>query len=390
MPPLDVVLVEPYHGGSHAAWAEGLAAHSRHRVHLVTHPGRHWAWRMQGGALTLARAVERVTAGLAAEGRRPDVLLASDMVHLPALLGLARRALAGVPVVLYLHETQLTFPLSERTAAGGGAGADLTYAMTNWLSMAAADRVVFNSEHHRRAWFAAVPGFLARFPDERHTALVAEVEARSTVLPVGVDVGRFAPVARDAAPLADRRADRRADGRPTVLWNHRWEHDKDPDAFADAVEAVAARGVDFRLILAGQQFQAVPEALTRLRHGPLAERIIHDGTAPGDTYPALLAQADVAVSTARHEFFGVAVVEAVAAGALPLLPHRLAYPELVPGPDPYLYGSPAELVDRLVWALTDRDGRRRSADAARHHVQRFGWSVVAPRYDDLLNAVAAA
>lgn len=335
---------------------------------------------MQGGALTLARAVERVVAGLADGGRRPDVLLASDMVHLPALLGLARPALAGVPVVLYLHETQLTFPLSERAAAGGGAGADLTYAMTNWLSMAAADRVVFNSEHHRRAWFDALPGFLARFPDERHTALVAEVEARTSVLPVGVELGRFAPVTRARA----------AGGPPTVLWNHRWEHDKDPDAFADAVAAVAARGVDFRLILAGQQFQAVPEALTRLRHGPLAERIVHDGTAPGDTYPALLAQADVAVSTARHEFFGVSVVEAVAAGALPLLPHRLAYPELVPGPAPYLYGSPAELVDRLVWALTDRDGRRRSADAARHHVQRFGWSVVAPRYDDLLSAIAAA
>lgn len=335
---------------------------------------------MQGGALTLARAVERVTAGLAAEGRRPDVLLASDMVHLPALLGLARRALAGVPVVLYLHETQLTFPLSKRTVAGGGAGADLTYAMTNWLSMAAADRVVFNSEHHRRAWFDALPGFLARFPDERHTALVAEVEARSTVLPVGVDLGRFAP--------ADR-ADSRADGPPTVLWNHRWEHDKDPDAFADAVEAVAARGVDFRLILAGQQFHAVPDALARLRRGPVAGRIVHDGTAPDGTYPDLLARADVVVSTARHEFFGVAVVEAAAAGALPLLPHRLAYPELVPEPRPYLYGSPAELVEQLCWALSDHVGRRRAADAARRHVQRFDWPAVAPRYDDLLSTVTA-
>ena len=383
MPRLDVVLVEPYHGGSHAAWADGLAAHSRHRVHLVAHPGRHWAWRMQGGALTLARAVEQVVAGLAAEGRRPDVLLASDMVHLAALLGLARRALAGVPVVLYLHETQLTFPLSERTAAGGGAGADLTYAMTNWLSMAAADRVVFNSEHHRRAWFDAVGGFLARFPDARHTALVAEVEARSTVLPVGVELGRFAPVTE-----ADRSRARPAGGPPRVLWNHRWEHDKDPDAFADAVEAVAARGVDFGLVLAGHQFQAVPDALTRLRRGPLASRIVHDGTAPDGTYPDLLAGADVVVSTSRHEFFGVAVVEAVAAGALPLLPHRLAYPELVPAPDPYLYGSPAELVERLCWALTDHEGRQRAADAARRHVQRLDWPVVAPRYDELLTAVA--
>lgn len=335
---------------------------------------------MQGGALTLARAVEEAAAGLADRGRRPDVLLVSDMVHLPALLGLARRSLAGIPVVLYLHETQLTFPLSERAAAGGGAaGADLTYAMTNWLSMAAADRVVFNSEHHRQAWFGSLPAFLARFPDQRHTGLVAEVEARSTVLPVGIDPGPFAGTTATPDP-----------GPPTVLWNHRWEHDKDPDAFADAVEAVAARGVDFRLLLAGHRFQAVPDGLDRLRRGPAAGRIVHDGTAaPGD-YPALLARADVVVSTARHEFFGVAVAEAVAAGALPLLPHRLAYPELVPTPHPYLYASPPELVDRLCWALTDDPGRRRAAHAARRHVQRFAWPAVAPRYDELLASVAAA
>ncbi len=341
---------------------------------------------MQGGALTLARAVEDTVAALAGRGRRPDVLLVSDMVHLPALLGLARRALAGVPVVLYLHETQLTFPLSERTAAGGGAGADLTYAMTNWLSMAAADRVVFNSAYHRQVWFEALPAFLARFPDLRHTGLVAEVEARSSVLPVGIAPGPLTGTAPDPGP-------------PTVLWNHRWEHDKDPDAFVDAVEAVAARGVDFRLLLAGHRFRAEPDALARLRHGPAAGRIAHDGTAPDGTgpdgtgpdgaYSDLLARADVVVSTARHEFFGVAVAEAVAAGALPLLPYRLAYPELVPTPHPYLYTSPSELVDRLCWALTDHPGRRRAADAARHHVRRFAWPVVAPHYDELFTSVAA-
>ncbi len=339
---------------------------------------------MQGGALTLARAVEYTVAALAGQGRQPDVLLVSDMVHLPALLGLARRALAGVPVVLYLHETQLTFPRRDQAAASGGgaAGADLTYAMTNWLSMAAADRVVFNSEYHRRVWFGSLPAFLARFPDQRHTALAAEVEARSSVLPVGIDLARFAAADRGAGPEPDP-------GPPTVLWNHRWEHDKDPDAFADAVEAVAARGVDFRLLLAGHRFRAIPDALVRLRRGPAAGRIAHDGSAPDGAYPALLARADVVVSTARHEFFGVAVAEAIAAGALPLLPHRLAYPELVPTPDPYLYGSPAELVDRLCRALTDHPGRRRAADAARHHIQRFAWPVVAPRYDELFASIAA-
>src|SRR5690606_39414460 len=130
-----VLLCEPYCSGSHRAWAEGLARHSRHDVRLVTHRGAFWTWRMQGAALTLAAEVDRVVAGWG----RPDVLLVSDMVHVPALLGLARRSLAGMPVVVYMHENQLTYPVPPRTAP------DLTYAMVNWLSMAAADRVVFKT-----------------------------------------------------------------------------------------------------------------------------------------------------------------------------------------------------------------------------------------------------
>ena len=38
------------------------------------------------------------------------------------------------------------------------------------------------------------------------------------------------------------------------------------------------------------------------------------------------------LSTARHEFFGIAVAEALRAGCLPWLPARLSYPELLPEP----------------------------------------------------------
>lgn len=363
---MRVLLCEPYLAGSHRSWAEGFARHSAHDVTVVSHSGEFWKWRMQGAALTLAREID----GAVAAGAPPDVVLVSDMVHVPALVGLARASLRGAPVVLYMHENQLTYPVPE------GVEVDHTYAMTNWLSMAVADRVVFNSEFHRHEVFAALPRLLRRFPDYRHTERVAEVVARSDVLPVGVDLTRF-----DGA-----RANRDV---PTVLWNHRWEYDKDPASFFEALRSVARRSVDFELIVAGQAYQTVPAEFEAARRD-LGDRIVHFGTASAADYPSLLRRADVVVSTSQHEFFGVAVVEAIAAGALPLLPHRLSYPELVPQPDPFLYTSHDELVERLCWALSDATQRRAAAVAARAFVERFGWDVVAPQYDAFLAGVAAS
>lgn len=357
---LRVFLCEPYFSGSHRSWAEGLARHSRHDVVLITHAGGFWKWRMQGAALTLAAAVRHA---IDAHGP-PDVLLVSDMVHLPALLGLARHDLAGVPVLLYLHENQLTYPMAD------AASPDHTYAMTNWLSMAAADRVVFNSEYHRRDLLGALPAFLRQFPDHRHGHHLAAVADRTTVIPVGVDTARF------TRPRPDNST-------PVVLWNHRWEYDKNPNAFFDALDAVAAAGVEFAVAVAGERYTTEPPEFAAAG-ARLGDRVVHWGTAPDDEYPDLLAAADVVVSTARHEFFGVAVVEAIAAGALPLLPNRLSYPELVPAADPFLYEDDGHLAQRLCWALTRHDERRAAAETARRHVQRFDWPTVAAAYDDLL------
>ena len=111
--PLTVWLLNPYHTGSHRAWAEGYAAHSRHDVRVLAMQGYFWKWRMQGGALELAEQAQP----LLAAGERPDVLLATSMTNLPAFLALTRRELGGVPAVLYMHENQLTYPHAARHAS---------------------------------------------------------------------------------------------------------------------------------------------------------------------------------------------------------------------------------------------------------------------------------
>ncbi len=307
---MRILLIEPYFGGSHAAWAEGYARASSHEVDLLTLPARFWKWRMRGAALTLAEQ----TRDLIAVRGQPDLVLASDMLDLPTFLGLTRDVVGRPAVVLYMHENQITYPPPP------GANIDHSYGFSNWLSAVAADLILFNSQYHLEEFYSVLPGLLGSLPDFTHVDSIPPVRARSEVLPVGIDLDR----------LVERRA---ADGPPVVLWNQRWEYDKNPEAFFDALYRLMDEGLEFEVILAGENFRNVPEEFAEAERR-LGKSIIYQGFSPDETYVGLLSRADVVVSTAFHEFFGVAVVEAIAAGSVPILPSRLSYPELIPGPPP--------------------------------------------------------
>jgi glycosyltransferase involved in cell wall biosynthesis len=365
---MRVLLVEPYLGGSHADWAEGLARHSAHEVVAVGHPGRHWRWRMRGGPVTLA---EQAAAAVAEHGR-PDVVLVSGLTDVAAFCGLSRRWLVDTPVGLYLHESQLLHP----GTPAGAAGAEGVFA--NWRSMVAADRVLVASEFHRRELFAALPAVLSDVPDEPHGHLLAAVEARTTVLPVGVELAGLLSAER---PPPDA-------GPPLVVWPHRWDHDKRPEALLRVLVAMARADVPFRVAFAGTNTREDPQEFAAA-FAALGDRVVHVGHLPRLEYEALLLRGDVVVSTAAHEFFGVATVEAMAAGAVPLLPDRLAYPELVPERfhEAVLYRH--SLFDRLRSVLEDLSAARRRVDGLRQSTRRFSWEVVAPLYDTELEALAS-
>lgn len=363
---LSVLLVEPYYGGSHRAWADGYARASSHDVALVTHADRFWKWRMQGAAVTLAKEIR---SHVEANGK-PDVMLVSDMVDVASLLGLARAELSGVVTGLYMHENQLTYPWTP------GDDPDLTYAMTNWRSMVAADAVWFNSRFHRDAFLEALPRLLKHFPDYRHSPLIDSVAERISVLPVGVDLGRL--------PERSSRS-----GPPLILWNHRWDHDKRPDRFFAALDVLVSAGVDFEVAIAGENFRNEPDEFEAAA-ARLGDRVVQFGMADDDRYLDLLASADVVVSTTDQENFGIAVVEAIAAGAVPLLPDRLVYPELIPREyhEAVLYAD-GTLAHRLEDVLVDVAGARRRIEGLAASMRRFGWDRVAPAYDAALAELRA-
>lgn len=310
---MHILLLEAYYGGSHQAWADALQRSSSHEVTLLTLPAQFWKWRMQGGAVTLARQVRE-------QGVQPDLVLATDMLNLATFRALtaADGMLHDLPMLLYFHENQLSYPQNARQQHGWYFG------FINYVSAMAADAVYFNSRYHLDAFFAYLPKMLRHNADERELESIPVLRAKSDVLGLALDLHRF-----DAYRPADWRPGPRRDS-PLIVWNHRWEADKDPAAFFDALDVLMVEGLDFRVALLGenpnQHFPLFEAARDRL-----GERLVQYGYLPRFAdYARLLWEADYVVSSAQQEFFGMAVAEAIYCGCVPVLPGRLNYPGLLP------------------------------------------------------------
>jgi len=336
-------------------------------VELFTLPDTSWQWRLRGSAVTLA---EELMAAVERDGPF-DAILASDMVDLATLAGIARRSINGAPLVLYMHENQLTYPV----ALGGPDNS--AFARINWRSMRAADAVWFNSQFHLDDWFSALPGLLERAPDHQHLHLMPSTRERSSVIAVGVDLRRL----NGPRPATDRKR---------VLWNQRWEHDKDPDAMATAMVRLVAQGADIDIIVCGEAAGEVPHSLTDLKTR-LDDRIVHFGYAGADDYAELLRSADIVVSTARQEYFGIAITEAIYCGAFPVLPDRLVYPERLPVEvhARCLYRNLNDLIAKVKWATENAPEAARIAEALRPRMEAYDWTALAPGYDKALADLAA-
>jgi len=362
-----VLFLNPFHGGSHKAFAEGWAKHSRHELTLQTLPARFWKWRMRGAALHFAHKV--------ADPGAYDALVVTDLMSLSDLKALWGEACP--PALAYFHENQLSYPLPP------GETIDYQFGFTDITTCLAARRVLFNSRFQHDAFFERLPGFLGMMPEFQPRWAIEAIRARAGVLHPGVDfgAGRDAPAPSGALPSRGG-----ADGPPLIIWNHRWEFDKNPAAFFAALDAALARGREFRLALLGENFQVVPKEFeaARDRYGA---RIVHYGYVEDRAaYLDWLRRGDVVISTADQENFGMAVVEAIASGCLPLLPRRLAYPEVLPEEfhAACLYSDAADLRARLEALLA---GGTRGASAERHRgalaaaMRRHDWARATVPFD---------
>ncbi len=327
-PPPRLLYLEPYANHSHRALARGLVAHLPGRWTRLELPGRHFRWRMRGAAACLAleqgETLEQPWQGL----------ICSSMLNLAELKGLVP-ALARVPALVYFHENQLDYPAPGRADARQRRR-DLFLAFSNLTSALAARLVVFNSAFQRDRFLAAGRRLLASMPDAVPPGFMARVQRRCRVLPV--------PLETEAARGLSRWPRR---GPLRLLWNHRWEQDKDPQAFFAALFELADQGLEFQVAVLGPRPTRVPDCFDRALP-LLGRRLVHLGTVERTrSYWRWLFWADLVVSTARQENQGLAVAEAVWAGCRPLLPRAQVYPHLYPERFLYPPGRLAPALARL-------------------------------------------
>jgi glycosyltransferase involved in cell wall biosynthesis len=177
---------------------------------------------------------------------------------------------------------------------------------------------------------------------------------------------------------------------PLIIWNHRWEHDKNPEALFLALKVMQRRGIVFELALLGEAFQCKPP-IFETAAGLFGDRIVQYGRVPSrKAYYQWLQRGTIVVSTARQENFGIAVVEAMAHGCLPLLPGRLSYPEILPEPfhTDFLYDSQEDLEAKLAHLLThwaDFEPRRQNLAST---MSVYAWPNAIEAFDRELDRLA--
>ena len=359
-----IFLLESYYGGSHKYWADGLSQNSSYSVKIFSLPARFWKWRMQGSAITFTKILDQVSSV-------PDLFIISDMIDLALFKSLNPR-FKNIPIILYMHENQLTYPYSNLDKQKD---IDLSYGYLNYKSCLVADQIVFNSHYHMRLFISAITSLLQRMPDSNNLWSVGVIEKKSIILPIGFDFKLIDKLAKNT----------RGNSEPTILWNHRWDEDKNPEGFIDLLTQLKRMQIKFKIIA------TTPNKIQKNKSFEKFKRLFADNILSAsyindyEEYIKVISKANILPVTSLHDFFGISVIEAIRTGCTPLLPTDLVYKEYLDHSDLF-YNSKKELLELLVEIINGTficEPLKLS-----RQLDKFDWKVVITKYDRLFDSIS--
>jgi len=363
-----ILLLSAYDAISHRQWRRGLvAAFPEHEWSVLTLPPRHFSWRIRGNSLTWATSEDDTLK------QDFDLIIATSMTDLSALKGM-RPSLAAVPTLLYFHENQFAYPES------GMEHHSIEPKISSIYAAISATRIAFNSDYNRKTFLQGSRMLLNKMPDHVPPGIDLLLMQKSSILPVPLNDSLF------------QGGEQMRKGPFTILWNHRWEYDKAPERFFSALSILKQRGVSFSVNVVGQRFRKTPAIFDQMREelsnhigawGYIEERA---------EYMALIRQSHVVVSTALHDFQGLGVLEATAAGCIPCLPDRLAYREYIP--DRFRFASSPDCAETESEALACRlvelaELHRAGKLPPAPDISSLSWKAMRQRYSTLIDNIPA-
>lgn len=357
---MKIIILDPFYEYSHKQWAEGLKKYSSHDIEILSLSAHHWKWKMVGGAIDLAERFNQLNG-------TPDLILATDMLDLNTFLSLIKIDKTKTSISLFFHENQITYPWQN---ANNPIAKERNhhYGFINFRSCISADHIYFNSYYHLRSFIDSLPAFLKMFPGFKPSKYITEIKEKSIVLPLGLEL----PETTENNPSET----------PVFLWNHRWEHDKNPDVFFKTLFKLKERGTSFELIVLGKSYGQIPPIFEEAR-AYLKEEIIRWGFVESKSeYKDLLKKANLLLVTSQQDFFGISAVEAISHGVYPVLPKRLAFPEHIPQDlhQDVLYESDDELISKLEEIISKKKFTNMSR--LQQNVQKYNWNELIYQYDD--------
>ena len=326
---------------------------------MVTLPDRFWKWRMRGAALYFVDKVKNLS--------DYDAVFTTDMLNLADLQSLKGKEIP--PVLMYFHENQLSYPLASRQQR------DSNLSFINIVSAAAANKVLFNSKFHFNDFINAAIRLLKQMPDARPEWMIKQIIQKTKIVYPGC---RFETGVIDFKKKAAQK--------PLIIWNHRWDHDKNFKFFFDVLSSLKEKNIPFSLALMGEKFKQFPDIFKQAKEKFRDETPVFGYVESKDKYISWLKKGAIVVSSAIQENFGISVIEAVRYGCIPLLPDRLSYPELIPDDlhHKVLYQTKKDFEKKLEDMIINYPAYLPIQKRLFRHMEQFSWEIMIKQYDDVL------
>jgi len=305
------------------------------------------------------------------DDERPDLVEVCDKYTLPYLSGLLReRWLLGRefrPVTVGLSCERMDENFASYISAGS-MGKAISRLYMKWIYFPMFDYHIANSEHTAQELVPASRGH--------------KVRRGVWISPMGADCDRFRASRRTEAQRDALIADCGGDERTTLLlYAGRLVAEKNLPLLVDLMKLLGSdQEHDFRLLIAGDGVRrAEIEELCRQRAPGRVTFLGHVGDR--ERLADLYANADIFVHPNPREPFGIAPLEAMAAGLALVAPRAGGVMSYATDENAWLGEAHAASFAGLVRsAAADAGSRRRKTQAARVTAEQYRWQSVASRY----------